>query len=95
MIVDDAEHAADAAISEQLVRATDRFAPSRPWRRLRNDPGAEPATRGDMTSGLAIRPASAADAEVVMLSYIDSGNASYGELLTRSDRTVTPERVAR
>ena len=48
-----------------------------------------------MRSGLAIRSASAADAEVVVRIYIDSWNASFGELLSRADRTVTPELLAR
>ena len=51
--------------------------------------------RGDTKSGLTIRPASAADAEVVVRIYIDSWNASFGELLSQADRTVTPELVAR
>ena len=51
--------------------------------------------RGDTRSGLTIRPASAADAEVVVRIYIDSWNASFGELLSQADRTVTPELVAR
>ena len=51
--------------------------------------------RGDTRSGLTIRSASAADAEVVVRIYIDSWNASFGELLSQADRTVTPELVAR
>ena len=51
--------------------------------------------RGDTRSGLAIRPASAADAETVARIYVDSWNVSFGELLSRTDRTVTPDLVAR
>lgn len=43
----------------------------------------------------AIRPAGAADAEVVTDLYIASWNASFGPLLGQSDRQVTPERIAR
>ena len=44
---------------------------------------------------LAIRPASEADAERVVRIYVDSWNASFGELLSQADRTVTPDLVAR
>ena len=48
-----------------------------------------------ITDPLVIRPARAADAETVARIYVDSWNASFGELLSRSDRTVEPELVAR
>ena len=51
--------------------------------------------RSDTRSGLDIRPASAADAEIVARIYVDSWNASFGELLSRADRTVEPELVGR
>ena len=38
-----------------------------------------------------IRPATTADTEVIVRIYIDSWNASYGELMSRADRTVTEE----
>ena len=44
---------------------------------------------------LAIRPASEADAERVVRIYVDSWNASFGELLSQADRTITPNLVAR
>lgn len=48
-----------------------------------------------VATSLAIRPACAADAETVARIYVDSWNASFGELLARTDRTVTPELLAR
>ena len=56
---------------------------------------AGPSTAGDMRSDLSIRPAAASDAEVVTRIYIDSWNASFGELLSQADRKVTPELIAR
>lgn len=46
-------------------------------------------------SRLLIRPASGVDAEVVARIYVESWNASFGELLSRTDRTVTPELLGR
>ena len=43
--------------------------------------------RADKRSGFSIRPA-AADAEVAARNYVDSWNASFGEPLAQSDRTV-------
>lgn len=51
--------------------------------------------RGDVKSRLVIRPASGVDAEFVARIYVDSWNASFGGLLSRKDRTVTPELLAR
>ena len=42
-----------------------------------------------------IRPATTADTEVIVRIYIDSWNASYGELLSQADRTVTEELTER
>lgn len=50
---------------------------------------------GQVAASLAIRPACAADAETVARIYVDSWNASFGALLARTDRTVTPELLAR
>lgn len=51
--------------------------------------------KSSITDPLAIRPARAADAEAVARIYVDSWNASFGELLSRTDRTVEPGLVAR
>ena len=42
-----------------------------------------------------IRQATQADTEVIVRIYIDSWNASYGELMSRADRTVTEELTER
>ena len=42
-----------------------------------------------------IRPAVLDDTEAVARIYIDSWNAGYGELMSRADRTVTPDLVRR
>ena len=44
---------------------------------------------------LTIRSATPADVDEVTRIYIDSWNAGYGELLSRADRTVTPDLVER
>ena len=44
---------------------------------------------------LFIRSASGVDAETVARIYVDSWNASFGELLSRTDRSVTPELLGR
>ena len=44
---------------------------------------------------LSIRQATPADVDEVTRIYIDSRNAGYGELLSRADRTVTPDLVER
>ena len=51
--------------------------------------------KNPFTDPLAIRPARTADAETVARIYVDSWNASFGELLSRTERTVEPELVAR
>lgn len=43
----------------------------------------------------AIRPAIPDDTEAVVRIYIDSWNASFGELMSQADRTVTAELVER
>jgi len=48
-----------------------------------------------MSSGLFIRPASGVDAETVARIYVESWNASFGALLSRTDRTVTQELLGR
>ena len=58
--------------------------------------GAEHGGRHFQTRArLLIRPASGVDAEIVARIYVESWNASFGELLSRTDRTVTPELLAR
>ena len=47
------------------------------------------------TPPLTIRPAMPTDVDEVTRIYIDSWNAGYGELLSRADRTVTPDLVER
>ena len=42
-----------------------------------------------------IRPATTADTEVIVRIYIDSWNASYGELMSQAERTVTQELIER
>ncbi len=51
----------------------------------------------DRTHGLppTIRSATAADGEVVARIYVDSWNAGFGELLSRANRTVTPDLIER
>lgn len=51
--------------------------------------------RSDTRSRLTVRPAVAADAETVARIYVESWNSSFGELLSRADRTVTPDLVGR
>ena len=46
-------------------------------------------------SRLVIRPASGVDADTVARIYVESWNASFGALLSRTDRTLTPELLAR
>ena len=48
-----------------------------------------------MNSRFVIRPASGVDAEIVARIYVETWNASFGELLSRTDRTVTPELLGR
>ena len=55
-------------------------------------PGDETMTQ---SKPLTIRPATPADVDEVTRIYIDSWNAGYGELLSRADRTVTPDLVER
>ncbi len=44
---------------------------------------------------LNIRPATSADVDEVVRIYIESWNAGFGELLSRADRTVTPDLIER
>ena len=44
---------------------------------------------------LAIRSATAADAETVARIYVDSWNAGFGELMSQADRVTTPELIER
>ncbi len=44
---------------------------------------------------LNIRPATPADADIVVRIYVDSWNTGFGELLSRANRTVTPELIER
>ena len=55
-------------------------------------PGDETMTQSKPPS---IRSATPADVDEVTCIYIDSWNAGYGELLSRADRTVTPDLVKR
>ena len=42
-----------------------------------------------------IRPATPADADVVARIYVDSWNAGFGELMSQTNRTATPELIER
>ena len=44
---------------------------------------------------ITIRQTTPADVEEIARIYIDSWNAGFGELMSRADRTVTPDLVAR
>ena len=55
-------------------------------------PGDDTMTK---SQALTIRSATPADVDEVTRIYIDSWNAGYGELLSRADRTVTPDLVER
>ena len=51
--------------------------------------------KNSITDPFTIRSARAADAETVARIYVDSWNASFAELLARTDRTAEPELVVR
>ena len=52
-------------------------------------------TRYDLAIFPTIRPATPADTEAVVCIYIDSWNAGFGEWMSQSDRTVTPDLLRR